>query len=241
MRTTLLVHVVGGTIGIVSGFVALYALKGGRLHQGSGMVFVWSMLALAGTGAVMAAVKAERLNLVMGVLTLYLVTTALLTVRRRVQGFHWGDVGAMLVALAVGVYEVGLGFQALNSPGGTIDGVPAAAAFSFGAVALLAALGDARMLAHGIRGARRIARHLWRMCFSLFIASGSFFLGQADVIPEPVRILPLLAIPAFLPLLVMVYWLWRVRRGRAPRGLAGAGAPGARPEAGARPVVGLAG
>jgi hypothetical protein len=48
------------------------------------------------------------------------------------------------------------------------------------------------------------------MCFSLFIASGSFFLGQAKVIPKPIRIFPLLAIPALLPLVLMLYWLARV-------------------------------
>jgi hypothetical protein len=48
------------------------------------------------------------------------------------------------------------------------------------------------------------------MCFSLFIASGSFFLGQAKVIPRPIRIVPLLAIPAILPLVLMIYWLARV-------------------------------
>jgi hypothetical protein len=63
----------------------------------------------------------------------------------------------------------------------------------------------------GLFGAQRIARHLWRMCFSLFIASGSFFLGQAKVIPKPIRIVPLLAIPALLPLVLMFYWLLRVR------------------------------
>ena len=48
------------------------------------------------------------------------------------------------------------------------------------------------------------------MCFSLFIASGSFFLGQAKVIPKPIRILPLLAISALLPLVLLLYWLARV-------------------------------
>ena len=84
--------------------------------------------------------------------------------------------------------------------------------FLFAAVALLGALGDVRMIrADGLQGAQRIARHLWRMCFSLFIASGSFFLGQAKVIPKPIRILPLLAIPAMLPLVLLFYWLVRVR------------------------------
>jgi peptidoglycan/LPS O-acetylase OafA/YrhL len=66
------------------------------------------------------------------------------------------------------------------------------------------------LLVGRIQGAQRIARHLWRMCFSLFIASGSFFLGQAKVIPKPIRILPLLAIPALLPLALLLYWLVRV-------------------------------
>jgi len=93
-----------------------------------------------------------------------------------------------------------------------MNGVPSPMLFLFGTVALLAAVGDLRMMrAGGLQGAQRIARHLWRMCFSLFIASGSFFLGQAKVIPKPIRILPLLAIPALLPLVLMIYWLARVR------------------------------
>ena len=66
------------------------------------------------------------------------------------------------------------------------------------------------ILARGFRGTHRIARHLWRMCFALFIATGSFFLGQAKVIPKPIRIVPLLAIPALLPLVLLLYWLARV-------------------------------
>jgi len=54
-------------------------------------------------------------------------------------------------------------------------------------------------------------RHLWRMCFALFIATGSFFLGQAKVFPEELRIFPILAAPVLLVLLAMVYWWVRMR------------------------------
>ena len=57
------------------------------------------------------------------------------------------------------------------------------------------------------------------MCYALFIASGSFFLGQAQVFPKPYRIFPLLAIPAFAPIVIMLYWIWRVRLRRSLRGL----------------------
>jgi peptidoglycan/LPS O-acetylase OafA/YrhL len=157
----------------------------------------------------MAALKPQRVSVVAGSLTFYLVTTALLTVRRRGAGQRWIDLGAMLVALAVGIASLRLGFEALDNASGRIEGLPAASAFVLGAVALLAALGDARMLlARGIQGAERIARHLWRMCFALAIAAASLFLTRVG--PEPLREGALPAIPVLLVLLVMLYWLARV-------------------------------
>jgi hypothetical protein len=86
-----------------------------------------------------------------------------------------------------------------------------------GTVILLAAFGDLRAIRErGLRGSRRLARHLWRMCFALFVATGSFFLGQMTFVPEPVRILPLLLVLAFAPIPFLLYWMWRVRvRGRS--------------------------
>jgi hypothetical protein len=53
------------------------------------------------------------------------------------------------------------------------------------------------------------------MCFGLFVATGSFFLGQMNFVPEPVRNLPLLLVLAFAPILFLICWMWRVRiRGR---------------------------
>jgi len=102
-------------------------------------------------------------------------------------------------------------FQAIAN-GGSRNGIPAFPFVMFGVVALLAAIGDIRMLRTGVLpGSRRIARHLWRMTFALFIASMSFFIGQAKVIPEPLRIRPLLALPVLAVLITMFYWLWRVR------------------------------
>ena len=48
------VHVIGGAIAIATGFVALYAVKGGTLHRSSGTIFVYVMLVMSLTGAVAA-------------------------------------------------------------------------------------------------------------------------------------------------------------------------------------------
>jgi hypothetical protein len=56
-----------------------------------------------------------------------------------------------------------------------------------------------------------IVRHLWRMCFGFFIATGSFFLGQQQVFPAWLRGSIVLFIPALLPLVLLIFWLFRVR------------------------------
>jgi uncharacterized membrane protein len=204
-------HIGAGLVGLASGAVALGVPKGKRLHRRSGIVFVCSMIAMAVTGAVIAAQHAKPLSVIAGALTCYLVLTALLAARRPTARWRWLDVGAMLLGLAIGVYALRLGIDALRGGTGKIDGQPAQVAIVFGSVALLAALLDARMLlARGIRGAHRIARHLWRMCFALFLAAASFFLGQAQVFPEPVRNLAVLAAPVIIVLLLMLFWLVRV-------------------------------
>jgi peptidoglycan/LPS O-acetylase OafA/YrhL len=154
----------------------------------------------------MTALKPERVSVIAVLLTFYLVVTALLTFRRRAQGFNWIGAGAMIFALIVSLLSIAVAIQGLNSNDGLTP-----IAFIFGMVALLAALGDARLLlTPNIQWTQRIARHLWRMCFALWIAAASFFLGQSDEFPEALRIMPLLGTPVLLVLLLMFYWLIRV-------------------------------
>jgi len=164
------------------------------------------MMVMSTSGAVMATLMPERISVIAGMLTFYLVITALLTVRRPLQRFRWVEVGAMVFALVTGVLSVVFSIQSLDDTSGI-----APIGFIFGAVALLAAFGDVRMLlARSIPWAQRIARHLWRMCFALWIAVASFFLGQSDEFPEALRIMPLLCTPVLLVMLLMFYWLVRV-------------------------------
>lgn len=204
-------HIIAGLFGLISGAVALYALKGGKLHRKSGMVFVYAMLLMSGTGAVLAAVKThERISVVAGMLAFYLTLTALLTVRHNYKKLHWIDFVAAFFGLATVFIGLKFGIEGLNNPDGNIDGQPGLVGLIFGFIALLGVLGDIRFTGWGIKGTHRLARHLWRMCFALWIAVTSFFLGQSQVFPEPIRKFPLLVTPVLLVLLVMIYWLVKV-------------------------------
>ena len=201
--TLLPIHIIAGVIGLISGAVALATRKGANLHRKGGMIFVYAMMVVAITGTVMGSLLSEMAAVIPGVLTFYLVLTSWLTVRRPVVlKFSLIELGAMLVGLTVSIASFSYGI--------TADGQPTVLYIIFGAVALLATLGDIRVLTRGIQGAHRIARHLWRMCFALFLAAISLFIGQAQVFPEPLRNSGLLPIPVLLVLLLMFYWLARV-------------------------------
>ena len=227
MRFTpvLVFHICVGILGLLSGTTALSFRKGSGRHRVSGNIFVLSMLSLGASGAYLGFTKHQTLNGLMGVLTFYLVATAWLTARRRdgkAVNFDWV---ALMVPLAVGAVLVTYGLEAVNTQTGAKEGYPAPAYFAFGLVALLFGTGDVRMLVHGgVSGGQRIARHLGRMCFALFIAAGSFLLGPSN---RPLRLLTTLGFgsqvfPALLrpnvlflltvlPLLLMILWVFRVR------------------------------
>ena len=221
MGPSLMIHVLAGGAGILSGFVALYSSKGAPVHRRAGTVFVSAMLVTCGFGLLIAIVRntAPAINIPAALLTASLVVTALTTVRASTRVTRALENGATLVCLAVGAASLRFAWEAVTA-GGARNGMPAFPFFMFGFVSLIAAAGDiARRRSRDQSGSLRIARHLWRMCFALFVASLSFFIGQSDVFPATIRIMPLLALPVVTVLVTMLYWLWRVRFRRSLRGL----------------------
>jgi hypothetical protein len=208
----LLLHIIAGTLGMLSGFVAVFLLKGSRRHGLAGTVFVMTMLCLSASGVILAIMKSQPGNILGGTLTFYLVATAWITARRRDGEPGILDWGAFLVVLALAAVEVTCGIEAAMSPTGLKYDYPPGPYFFMGSVAALATVGDIRMLVRrGISGTARIARHLWRMCFALFIAASSIFLARQQIFPAVLRKTGVLLLLSFLPLMLMVFWLVRVR------------------------------
>jgi hypothetical protein len=213
----LAVHFAAGLVSIVSGTIALATVKGGRLHKQSGLIFTWGMIVLGLSAAGIGTYENIPSQVFAGLIVAYLVFTGMTTVTPLAGIAQRVNVALMLFAFAYAVASLYGGITEWVDPTVEVVGRPRVVPpLVIGTVILLAAIGDLRAIrAGGLRGSRRLARHLWRMCFGLFIATGSFFLGQMKFIPEPVRIVPLLLVLAFAPIVFLVYWIWRVRvRGR---------------------------
>jgi uncharacterized membrane protein len=180
----LFLHIGSGIFGVLSGGVALSFRKGSRRHGLAGIVFAISMMSLATTGVYLAAVKHTPGNIFGGILTFYLVATAWMTVKRKEFETSLFDWSALAAVLAVGTVAVIFGIQAATSPTSLKYDYSAGPCFFLGSIALISGTGDVRMLLRGgISGTQRVARHLWRTCFALFIGSASIFLARQHLFP----------------------------------------------------------
>jgi uncharacterized membrane protein len=221
----LAVHICAGSLGLLSGTAAMLFRKGSRRHVLAGRVFVAAMLTMAVGATYLAIVRHQPSNISGGILTFYLIGTAWLTARRRDGETSRFDWVVLLIPLTLGILTWMNGLRIVRSGASSQDGVPVGMSFFMGSVMLLAAAGDVRMLVRGgLSGTQRIARHLWRMCFGLFIAAGSFFMGPSN---RPLRLLStvglgqhlspalfntgLYLILSILPLILLVFWLVRIR------------------------------
>jgi hypothetical protein len=213
-------HIGAGFIGLVSGAVAAFARKGGYLHRKAGTVFVLSMLVMATFAAYLAvAVPDQIVNLFISTFAFYLVATAWVTVRRREGTIGLSEKIALFVALclcapfAILAFQLAIGLAPMFTSAVPFEGPVLIAIYVFTSVLLMAVIGDAKVvLAGGISGAPRIARHLWRMCLGLTLATGSAFTnGFARLLPGPYHVPPIFFFPQFLPLGLLIFWTIRVR------------------------------
>lgn len=208
--TALVAHISGGAVGMASGAVAMFAPKGGRAHRWAGTVFFISMLIMAGIAAVVAPMLDEDrwTNTTAAVFTLYLVTTARATVMRPTGAV--GHFERAVVMAPIGILVMGLALAILGPL------VPRredfTTVYAFALISGLVAIADLTVVRRGgLRGIPRVARHLWRMSAALFVATGSFFFGQADLLPAALRATILPTVLGLGPLVLLAFWIVRVR------------------------------
>ncbi len=221
MLTTLVfaLHILGGAIAMAAGLVAVCARKGGRLHRSAGDVFVLAMGVMAVFAAVLGVVRpGQVVNVFIAAFTLYLVATGWMTARRHERAAGTPERIALAVSVllcapfALVIFQVVSGVTLFRSAF-AIEGPILVALLVFASVTAIAMIGDLRVvLGRELSGTPRIARHLWRMCFGLALALGSAFTnGFARLLPGPYHVPPAFFAPQLLMLVVMLYWLVRVR------------------------------
>lgn len=209
LSAILTMHVGSGVLAIAAGFMALFARKGARIHRGAGNLFAALMTFTGLSAAYLGYVTKDINDVVGGIMTAYLVATAW-TAAKREDGeagaferaaFCFATLGA-IAAFAAAIETQRRGTSEIGS----------GPAFIFAGVVAWAAILDLRVvLQGGLSGRQRIARHLWRMGLAMFIATGSFFLGQMEVFPVALQRIEIVSAPVIVVIALTIIWFARVR------------------------------
>jgi uncharacterized membrane protein len=211
------IHIASGVIALLLGAVAASTRKGGRVHVSAGTWFCVAMFVLGVSASILEPFRMPKPGSpVGGMMVCYFVATAWMTARRRdgMAGLFEKVACGLMFALAAAIIVDGFK-RAFAAPGEYPVPPTPGVVIVLGVLCLLAALGDLRVIRGRLSDVQRISRHLWRMCFAFFIATGSFFLGQQKFLPPLVRDTALQFILAFAPFALMLFWLVRVRLSKA--------------------------
>lgn len=203
----LVIHISMGTLAVFSGILGLSTKKGGLLHRKAGNVFFISMLIQAFSGFVLAMADMFIITAMAGIFTCYLVATAWSIVRSRPMTLSRFDYVAPLFAFLVCIVCGYLGLIAQNSDTGSLRDIPFGYYYFFATLGLIAGSLDLRLLyKKGLKGAQRLARHIWRMCFALSLSLGSFVEQGVNMIPD-VLLDAGIAMAPDIVLVLMLYFL----------------------------------
>lgn len=219
-RLAFILHVGGGVVGLLSGVLAMSARKGGPLHRLAGNIFFVSMFAMAAFAVYLGfVVPGALVNVFIGVFVAYLVATAWITIRRPDGAIGISEKISLAAALILCAPFMLLSLQlALDLPPFFHSSLPLrgpvlVAIYTFAIVLALAVGGDARVvISGGVSGAARIARHLWRMCVALTLATGSALSNGLPRLLPPAYQLPDWTL--YLQLVwvaLLFYWMILVR------------------------------
>lgn len=201
-------HAIVGTAGLVTGIAALASRKGARWHRVLGTIFFAVMLTTAASGAYLAISREQPSNAIAGIVTIYLLLTSWVTVRRAEGKLGVFEFGAFFFSAAAAAAAWYFAITEIRAGGAMLGGIPYLVISSIISIAALADLSV--LIRRGIAGRQRIARHLWRMQLGFAAAVGSFFPGQLEIFPAFIREFKpfiVLFIPFFAVIGLMFLWL----------------------------------
>ncbi|GJL97824.1 MAG: hypothetical protein DHS20C06_16410 [Hyphobacterium sp.] len=201
---------------IIAGFAAFAARKGKNLHRKAGTLFVVAMGLLAISGLWLSLAREILFTVFLSAISFHALITGWAAAKSRFVLCRWIS---RLAPLASGLIVLGAaagGMIAGASPDGALDGLPPAAFYGLALVsAVLCGLDIHYALISAPALRARLTRHVWRMGFSFFLATGIFFFGNNHVLPEILRTPWFLALPVLAVVVWTVFHAVRTRFGHA--------------------------
>ena len=210
INTALLaIHIVSGSVALLTATIALVTQKGGARHIRAGRVYAISMTLVFLTAVPLAFLGSDIFLLLIAVFSFYLVFAGWRFARNYEGNPHFADWAAIT---AMGLTGLGMwGYAAVLMRGGSSQWITM---ILFGFIALALSIADVRFYrTTNVRSARRIARHFTNMMAGTIATVTAVVVVNVDTNPVWLGwIMPTLLITPLI-----VWWNIRVARQRRNR------------------------
>ncbi|WP_157139090.1 hypothetical protein [Asticcacaulis biprosthecium] len=188
------------------------APKGKTLHRAAGTCFFVTMILLCASGLWLSLARDILFTVYLSWLAFHAVVTGWATAASRHSFARVITYLSPLSSLTMMAGAVIGAFRAASAPDGMLNGLPPGAFLAIAGIACLISGLDGLFIFRSFHhGARRTARHGWRMGFSMFLASGIFFFGNTRFLPEALHHPVFLATPVLLVVCLTAWFAIRAR------------------------------
>lgn len=82
-KILLVIHIISGFTALIVGLIPMYATKGGKLHNQSGLIYFWAMFGVFATSQPMAFIKGNVFLFTIGIFSFYLALTGYRAAKRK--------------------------------------------------------------------------------------------------------------------------------------------------------------
>lgn len=106
LKILLYTHIAGGALALLTGAVSILTKKGGKLHRKLGLVFFYSMLAVAFSAFIISIVKDIPFLLAISVFSFYLNYTGYRVLKNKTGKYEWFDWGITALTAATAGYMI---------------------------------------------------------------------------------------------------------------------------------------
>ena len=201
-----------GCLAIAAGFTAFAVRKGNAVHRAAGATFVITMLLLAASGVWLSIARDILFTVFLSAIAFHAVATGWAAAALEKPLCRLATKASPVLSGAIVLGAAHGGVLAAAAPGGMLNDLSPGAFYTVAGTGFILFVYDiAFALAKHPSEQRRLTRHLWRMGFSFFLATGIFFFGNNHVLPELLRTPALLSAPVMAVVLWTLFYAFRVR------------------------------
>lgn len=184
VTSLLITHVTAGTVALILGLVAMFAKKGGRLHNRVGRVYIWCMTYVALSAVLLFIVQPFTLSRLflsgIAVFSFYLSTTGYRGAKQRKVGFtqfdHWLTYSTLVVSSGMILCGIYLTWQAIS--------VLSILFSFFGCLTMVFAMQDFFQFGKPVEKMHWFFQHLTRMSGSYIAALTAFLVNTNLRVPH---------------------------------------------------------